>query len=217
MASIDWNKMAQDYEKSILDSTQLYAYAQKIAEKLLNNRIQFDGYTDAATKDFWEESKNKGFLKTLFKDRSGLDYQHFGYWTLETSSHNYSGDSRVSYPHYDPHLSSRGKKFSVLQGASTKVNMRWVLLFTGQLALFSSTQKQNEIDQGHAYNKKDDNMWRIMTTDDILLLDHKKRDDNRNVYNRNYYTRASGSYISSANYLLTDKKVVGVARSLPNY
>ncbi len=58
------------------------------------------------------------------------------------------------------------------------------------------------------------NKCRIMTEEDTLLLDHKKREVKRRDIRRDDFYCLEGTWISTDNYLMTDKKGNGCKKRL---
>lgn len=202
----DFAKMERDYQASVLDMSRLHAYAQKVAASLVDKRVPFDGFTDADTKSFWDEASKEGFFKTLFKEKTGLDYQHIGYWTLAatSSSRNHTDRKKTRYDGFGVMPA-----FSLQHEYGGRSGEKWVLLANGRLARSSFFARTT-----YSQTREQTTVWREMTESDILLLDHRSR-----TYDRFYNNRQGSGYevrteISSDNYLMTDKKGVGCSKAL---
>jgi len=212
MAGIDWAQVARDYEASVLDRPRLTTYALKVAEKLRQHSVAFDGYTDEDTRSFWQVAGREGFFKTLFNDKTGIDYQHLGYWlladTFEINRHADRKKTRYGY----------GKdSFSVRHGNEGNARSMWVLLSDGRLARFDSRRSTVGVagTYGGTYGQSSDHrVWGLMTDSDILLLDHKTREVERTYNNRQGTGYTYGSMISADNYLVTGKKGAGCSKKL---
>ena len=212
MGGVDWAQVARDYEASILDLSRLTTYAQMVATKLLQHGVPFDGYTDSDTQSFLDVAKREGFFKTLFSDKTGIDYQHIGYWllaeTYEIQNHADRQKTRYGY----------GKdSFSVRHGREGSNSSKWVLLQDGQLARYDSRRSTVGVagEYGDVFGQSNDHrMWGVMTEGDILLLDHKPRDIERRYNNRSGSGYIYATTISTDNYLLTGKKGGGCSKKL---
>lgn len=126
MAGIDWAKVASDYARSDFDRSRLETYARKVAEQLVAHGAAFDGYTDGDAKSFWAEAGHEGFFKTLLKDRTGIDYQHIGYWGLAAGYVNSHHQDRKKTRFKDPF--GKGTSFSVQMKYGGSSSFRWVKL-----------------------------------------------------------------------------------------
>lgn len=206
MAEIDWSKVERDYGNSTLDLDRLTRYASKAAEVLTEKGAAFDGHTDSDRASFWDEVSREGFFKTFFKDKTGLEYQHIGYWTLESTSYTFSHTDRKK-TRYDGLAGN--PEFSVQHKRGGSGGERWALLADGRLA-WSRLRDGTFFKQRnfHSYT------WHFMTEDDILLLDHRARPFDRFTNNRDGTDQSSGTSIKTSNHLLTGKKGGGCSKKL---
>lgn len=208
MGSIDWAKVEREYNASTLDLARLNAHALRVAEALRGKGVQVQGYTDSDAKDFWREASRQGFFKTLFKDRTGLDYRHVGYWVLATAStHSHHTDRKKTRSPAMPSLGLSASSYQKSHGHSQ--TDQWVLLEDGALARSGWYRKSDGW-----RSEAEPTAWRVMTTEDILLLDHRARTSYRDYNNRSGTGYSSTTEISSSNYLLTSKKGGGCSKLL---
>lgn len=242
MAQFDREKNAKEYSNSFFDEKRLSTYAKKAAEALNNNNIPFDGYTDDARYELKEFLPKEGLFEKLRRkwyhaskdltDLIDLDYQHLGYWVLETSWDEIHHGTRLTL---NTGYNFREERTKTFDGHALIREKMWVLLTDGNLAVYTFTQNYKEYpyEMGSSYlfalrecgcsflnnteqprNKKVTSEWNAMTEEDILLLDHKKRDIiRRNVRRDEYYLEDSKS-IRTDNYLMTNKKGVGCSKKI---
>ncbi len=234
MAYVDWNKVAEDYKNSSFIWEYLNDYARKAAGILVSNGVSFDGYTDDGTPS---ESPRGLFGKlrhTLFglpEDCMKLEYLHIGYWKLETCQSETHHGRRYIERSIDKRGYYREKKTDTFSGTGINIEKIWGLLADGRLAVFEIEKRYNEFNSGRCFlsnlrdrefhyfsletkQDKQINKCRIMTEEDILLLDHKKREINcRNIGHDDYYC-LEGTWISNDNYLMTGKKGNGCKKKI---
>lgn len=233
MARIDWNKVAEDYKNSSFNQERLLGYAQKAAELLNKNGIFYDGYTDddCPSKGMFEKAFR--FLLASSKNKEELIHQHIGYWVLEISDEEFHHGFRETY--LDKNY--REKRTKMFLGSAIIRKMKWILLSDGRLALYiySQTYKEYPYESGanslgalrdigsswlsflcneKKHEVKITNECRMMTEEDILLLDHKKRNVKKRWVKRDRYDIEDSVCIRTNNYLLTGKKGGGCSKKI---
>lgn len=241
MARIDWNKVAEDYQNSSLDRERLCQYAKKAAEALRAGGIPFDS---TAGKDWHEPPKPApdmslgARLRRVFipdpvppDTRPALVQQNMGYWVLETSEEELHSGHRSSEIYMTKSGYIREKKDEIFIGSATILMRKWVLLADGSLAVYTTKLSYGEypykpsswwIKEGgsaafrseESFQKNFEDEWRAMTDEDILLLDHKKREVRRRWVQRDNYSVEDSNCIRMDNYLLTGKKGGGCSKKI---
>lgn len=243
MARIDWNKVAEDYQNSVLNKERLHQYAQKAAQALRSRNVFFDGFTDAAyeaaKEAAWQAWQRQGFFHRLFHrppappapSCPGLDDRHIGYWVLETSEEEFHTGRR--FIDWDVTKSFRIKRTRTklfTDHASIRTT-KWVLLEDGGLAACLTIRSYQVFPYWESMfwlkesgrvalnglerrNETLEDHWKSMSDEEILLLDHKKRSvRRRNVMRDDYYVEDS-ECIRADNYLLTGKKGGGCSKKI---
>lgn len=238
MARIDWKKVAEDYKNSSFDRERLNRYAQKAAEALNSQKVAFDGYTDESRP---KEGIFGRLRQTLFAspaDQARLDRQHMGYWVLEDSQEERHNGYRYKEAFMNKNNNYIEKRTHNFTGSVTVRDRKWVLLADGSLAVFTCTDQHKE----HWYESgpysleglKDvgcdwfswkvngmklseqqiTNEWKHMTEEELLLLDHKKREVRKRYIKRDQYVVEDSTCIRADHYLLTGKKGGGCSKKI---
>lgn len=195
---MDWVRVAADYERSTLDLTKVEAEARKLAEAFIERGVAFDGYTDDEAKSFWKEAGSQGFFATLMKDRTGIDYRHIGFWTLQSVSESAYDQERTK-----TRVQGLGNQKSFMWAHESRRMSRriWAVLSDGRLASYSTWGFTST-----RMGKSDGHGWTVMTAEDVLLLDHRVRElpgERSNKWSKGY---EYGTMLSADNHLLTGKK-----------
>lgn len=224
MSKIDWQKVESDYEASTLDMRRVADYARTVATILAQNNVAPDNYTDAVVAEFeerqraYDEIQNNdmkrrkpGLLQRLFgpevvEERDLLSESHIGYWVLLTESEVQLGDTVFNFR--DGTFKTHDKGTSTTQ---------YALLADGTLHCFRS-RDGCRIYGVSRVSASASGKWSEMSEDDILLLDHRLRHEER----EKPYNRRTGEYwcierhhLSTDNYLITGRKGGG-CRKLVN-
>lgn len=242
MACIDWNKVALDYQNSTFFEERIRNYARKTAETLLKSNIAFNGYTDDGCIKTVARKYIAGVINRLFpanppKVPARLDSLHMGYWELETCVE----ERHFGYRYKEPYIDKRSysymmkyKKTPVFCGQAAIFDSKWVLLENGMLAAHLAKTRYKECPceyvQGYwnmvrecgvsafssleIHDKRTESEWRVMTANDIMLLDHKKREAKQRFIKRDDYYVCDGYYLSADNDLLTGKKGNGCIKKM---
>lgn len=241
VARIDWNKVAEDYKNSAFNSERLYQYASKAAEALTTNAVPFDGYTDSDWQKPVKPQTDTRLLARLRRffappspeSQHPLVLNHIGYWVLEIGeeeTHHGRRDSEIYLDKYGYIREKKNKKNDFFTGHAVVCKTKWVLAEDGNLAVYASKESYYEYPSiGSSWSirefgsetlgrdihlKEFTNEWRYMTEEDILLLDHKKREIRRRFVQRDNYSVEDSNCLRKDNYLLTGKKGGGCSKKI---